>query len=293
MGPERQPAGDDPFETAFTVSGEGDHLVEYRSTDNAGNIETTKSVDFSIAPRDPEAPTAQAFADPSSGPAPLVVQFSATGLDPQGGELMYEWDFGDDSGSFEQSPRHTYSEPGTYTATVTVTDPQGKTGTDTVEIVVEDGNQAPVVRATSVPGRGDAPLTVAFSARATDDGPASELTYLWDFDDGGATAFGSDAEHTYRAPGTYTATVTVTDRGGKVGTAEVAVVVGDPSGPRRWRRRRLRCPAWRPWRCGSPRSPAIRRATRSRRCGTSATASRRAVRRSPTSTGRRALTRRR
>ena len=77
-------AGDDPFETAFTVSGEGDHLVEYRSTDNAGNVETTKSVDFSIAPRDPEAPTAQAFADPSSGPAPLVVQFSATGLDPQG-----------------------------------------------------------------------------------------------------------------------------------------------------------------------------------------------------------------
>ena len=224
-------AGDDPFETAFTVSGEGDHLVEYRSTDNAGNAETTKSVDFSIAPRDPEAPTAQAFADPSSGPAPLVVQFSATGLDPQGGELLYEWDFGDDSGSFDQSPRHTYSEPGTYTATVTVTDPQGKTGTDTVEIVVEDGNQAPVVRATSVPGRGLAPLTVAFSARATDDGPANELTYLWDFDDGGATAFGRDTEHTYRTPGTYTATVTVTDRGGKVGTAEVTVVVGDPSGP--------------------------------------------------------------
>ena len=38
---------------------------------------------------------------------------------------------------------------------MTVTDPQGKTGTDTVEIVVEDDNQAPVVRATSVPGRGE------------------------------------------------------------------------------------------------------------------------------------------
>jgi PKD repeat protein/plastocyanin len=224
-------AGDDPFETSFTVSGEGDHLVEYRSTDNAGNQEAIKSVDFSIAAEDPDAPSVQGFADPASGEAPLLVQFSATGLDPQGGELTYEWDFGDGSGSFNQSPQHTYRQPGTYTATVIGTDPQGKTGSATLEIVVEDGNQAPVVRAVSDPASGDAPLKVSFSAQATDDAPAGELTYLWDFGDDGATAFGRNAEHTYREPGTYTATVTATDRGGKAGTAEVTVVVGDPSGP--------------------------------------------------------------
>ena len=48
------------------------------------------------------------------------------------------------------------------------------------------------------------------------DGPASELTYLWDFDDGGANALGRNASHTYTRPGNYTATVTVTDRGGRV-----------------------------------------------------------------------------
>ena len=31
-----------------TVSGNGAHKVEYRSTDVAGNVETTKSVDFTI-----------------------------------------------------------------------------------------------------------------------------------------------------------------------------------------------------------------------------------------------------
>ncbi len=38
----------DPFETEFTVSGTGDHTVEFRSTDAAGNVEDTKSVAFGI-----------------------------------------------------------------------------------------------------------------------------------------------------------------------------------------------------------------------------------------------------
>ena len=71
-----------------------------------------RSVDFSIAAADPDAPSVQGFADPSSGAAPLLVQFSATGLDPQGGLLDYEWDFGDGGGSFNQSPQHTYTNAG-------------------------------------------------------------------------------------------------------------------------------------------------------------------------------------
>jgi plastocyanin len=38
----------DPFETTFTVSPEGSHVVEYRSTDNEGNVEVIGSVAFSI-----------------------------------------------------------------------------------------------------------------------------------------------------------------------------------------------------------------------------------------------------
>ena len=42
--------GDDPFETTFTVSAEGEHVVEYRSTDGAENVEATKQVEFEIDP---------------------------------------------------------------------------------------------------------------------------------------------------------------------------------------------------------------------------------------------------
>ena len=97
----------------------------------------------------------EGFANPSTGAAPLQVQFSASGLDPQGGELSYEWDFGDGGGSFNQYAGTRTPRPGTYTATVTVTDEQGKTGSDTVEIVVtEEGNEAPTVQATRRPRRG-------------------------------------------------------------------------------------------------------------------------------------------
>ena len=199
-----------------------------------GGLETTAGVepsdDCGIAATDPDAPTVQGFADPSSGTAPLLVQFSATGLDPQGGRLRYRWEFGDGGSSLNQSPRHTYMQPGTYTATVTATDPQGKTGTDTVQVTVTPrGNQPPVVEAAADPVSGDAPLQVRFTAQATDpDGPQNQLTYLWDFDDGGANAFGRNAQHTYMEPGIYTATVTVTDGQGAFDTAEVEITVNNP-----------------------------------------------------------------
>ena len=214
---------------------QGEHLVEYRSTDNAGNQEAIKSVEFSIAEEDPEAPTVEGFANPSMGVAPLEVGFSASGFDPQGGELLYEWDFGDGGGTFNQFADHTYTEPGTYTATVTVTDEQGKTGSDTVQIVVtEEGAEAPTVQARADRTGGNAPLTVGFSAQANDpDGPESAITYLWDFGDGGANAFGRNATHTYREPGTYTATVTATDGHGHSGTADDRDRGGGPAGQRR------------------------------------------------------------
>ena len=224
-------AGDDPFVTAFTVSAEGEHVVEYRSTNAAGDVEAVQSVAFTIEDAvDPDAPTVQAFADPASGDAPLRVQLSATGLDPQGGALRYRWEFSEGGSTFRQSPVRTYRTPGTYTATVTVTDPQGKTASETVEIVVsERANAAPSVVTAADPVSGRAPLRVRFSAAATDpDGPERDITYLWDFGDDSGSQFGRNVSHTYTEPGTYTATVTATDRQGAFDTDEVTIVVDGP-----------------------------------------------------------------
>ncbi len=66
-------------------------------------------------------PTTQAFiaTNVDSGQAPLIVQFtgSATGVGP----FTYDWDFGDNTGSSQQSPSHTYNTPGQYMAILTVT----------------------------------------------------------------------------------------------------------------------------------------------------------------------------
>ena len=227
--------GDDPFATSFTVSAPGSHTVEYRSTDGAGNAEGTKSVAFSIADDGGEgAPTVQGFADPSSGPAPLRVRFSATGLDPDGGGLTYRWQF-EDGTVLGPNATYTFTEPGVHEATVTVTDDEGDTASDTVEVTVTDPgteNEPPTVEASVDEPSGPAPHRVRFDATGNDpDGRNADLVYHWAFGDGGES-FARRPGHTYREPGTYTATVTVTDPHGGSATAEVDVEVTDPPGNR-------------------------------------------------------------
>lgn len=68
-------------------------------------------------------------ATPVTGYAPLVVQFTDQS-DP--GTLTWSWDFGDALTSTEQNPQHTYTYPGWFTVTLTVTDSMGS-DTKTVE----------------------------------------------------------------------------------------------------------------------------------------------------------------
>lgn len=66
-------------------------------------------------------------ASPTSGTAPLTVDFTDKST---GGITSWAWNFGDGATSTQQSPTHTYTDPGTYTVSLTVTGPAGSdTGT--------------------------------------------------------------------------------------------------------------------------------------------------------------------
>lgn len=61
---------------------------------------------------------------------------AARSFDVDGTIASYAWDFGDGELATGPTPAHVYAQPGTYTATLTVTDDHGAVGTDTAAIAV-------------------------------------------------------------------------------------------------------------------------------------------------------------
>jgi parallel beta-helix repeat protein len=69
--------------------------------------------------------------------------------------------------------------------------------------------EAPIAEFSATPTRGVVPLTVQFTDEST-KGTNPAYTYQWDFGDGG-TSTEANPSYTYRAPGKYTVSLTITD----------------------------------------------------------------------------------
>jgi PKD repeat protein len=145
--------------------------------------------------------------------------------------FTYTWNFGD--GTAQQSgnlnPSHTYPNPGSYTATVTVTDAKQLTSNSSVVVTVND--VAPTA-SLSGPSSGTVGTSQSFTASATDVSPAvqaASFTYAWNFGDGG-TGSGATASHSFASAGTYTVTVTAKDEYGKTGTATETITISAQAG---------------------------------------------------------------
>jgi PKD repeat protein len=125
----------------------------------------------------------------------------------------------DTSQGLLDSANHTYTNNGTYTVTVQITDKDG--GIDSASFTVTVSNVPPTITAAASPS-GDEGSPVAGSVDWTDPGSADTHTVTIDWGDHNTTSSGVlaagvatfGANHTYANDGAYTITYTVTDNDG-------------------------------------------------------------------------------
>lgn len=131
--------------TPAHASGTVDVVVTSVDLQN-GTLTNGYSYQFADDPGN-EPPQVSASGSPSSGPAPLTVNFTSSASDSDGVIVSYNWAFGDGSTSSAQSPSHTYQQAGTYIAQVTVTDDGGATANALVTINANSGGGETVLLA--------------------------------------------------------------------------------------------------------------------------------------------------
>jgi uncharacterized repeat protein (TIGR01451 family) len=173
-------------------------------------------------------PTVNLTANPNPIGICNATRFTGTATDTSSDTLTNQLAFGDGDTVNALTANHTYTSPGTYTATLTATDSFGGVGRNTATVTVN--NAEPTVTATFASTANPIRINDAinFTGTATDQDTCDTLTYQWDFGDG-STANTLNATHTYTVKGTYTATLTVTDKFGGVTTETVSVeVLGAP-----------------------------------------------------------------
>jgi len=199
--------------SSYDVSGalqSGENAARFQSYnatkgDNMYAMNAILVVEYSEA-----APVADFTATPTSGDAPLTVQFT----DASTGTISsYAWDFENDGGidSTEQSPSYAYSAAGLYTVNLTVSNAGGsdsevKTGYITVS---ESLPAVPVAAFNATPTSGDSPLEVSF----TDESTGSPTSWKWSFGDGKYSRK-QNPVHTYSKAGNYTVSLTVKNADG-------------------------------------------------------------------------------
>jgi PKD repeat protein len=120
----------------------GTFTIKVRAVDNLGGYDE-RSVTVTVVNR---APTARV--DPPywyGEVADEVVLNGSASTDPEGGALLFEWQFGDGRNATGPRAVHHYATPGVYEAVLTVTDDHGAAHSTTVrvQLFAPRGDEAP------------------------------------------------------------------------------------------------------------------------------------------------------
>ncbi len=174
--------------------------------------------------RPPELLLGSAWTVDAEGSVTLSV---STAFDPDGGDVSYSWDVGDDGSSDGSSSSLVftaagYDGPTTEQIALTVTDDEGESSTADATVTIR--NVPPELTSTPASETVDEGTTRELSVSWTDPEAADTHTVSWDFGDG-ETGSGATVRHSWPDQGRYTVAVTVTDDDGGTDSASYSQVV--------------------------------------------------------------------
>jgi uncharacterized repeat protein (TIGR01451 family) len=161
--------------------------------------------------------TASFLVDTDTIPPGGLVNFDASGSlpSPDASITDFTWDYGDGTGAMSTATSpyadHQYVSAGEYDVVLTVTDDSGMQDTSLATRISVVANQLPVSVPTADPTSGTVPLTVSFDGSGSYD-PDGNIEYWdWEFGDGIGGDSSMNPTHEYAYPGTFTASLEVTD----------------------------------------------------------------------------------
>ena len=201
----------------------GIFTVTLMVTDDDGAVSRDIAI-CTVFPPPNKAPIADA-GGPYSGYAGGSISFnSSDSYDSDGTIVEYEWDFGDGASSDEEHPVHTYSQPGTYSISLRVTDDQGAIKTDATLCTVSQTPNEPPIADIGGPYSGHMRGSIYFSSSGSQDPDGTIVEYEWDFGDG-VTSSKKNPVYVYSRAGNYTVTLKVTDDDGTTSTETTSCLV--------------------------------------------------------------------
>jgi PKD repeat protein len=202
----------------------GSYTVTLTVTDDRGqSASTSKSVGVSLS----DNPRAEFVISPTPASVNQKVFFNAAPSTAAVGRTIvrYDWDYGSGRQDSGVLVWQIYTQPGSYSVVLTVTDDVGNKGTTTNTVTVSSGGLAPSYTfSPTAPNGGD---TVNFDASASTS--LSPITsYAWNFGDG-STGSGATPTHVYACAGlsdvTFVVRLTLQDGAGSTASTTKNVTV--------------------------------------------------------------------
>lgn len=175
-----------------------------------------------------QPPSASFTLTPTSGPAPLIVDFDATASsDSDGTVSSFTWDFGDGNSASGATAQHSFTSAGTFTIQLTVTDDDGASRNTTRDITIDE--PLPPVAAFTTSGTLVAPANISFDGTGSTSSTGAITSHSWDFGDGNE-GFGALTSHIFRTAGTYTITLTINTADGQEDAESVDLEITGATG---------------------------------------------------------------